>query len=119
MGKDIIKYEEQGFFSKIRSFFSNLFKKKNFNNVQPNLEEQGNEKQNCFRKNIEIKSDDDELKIIDLQKQYKAGEIKEEDMTDDEHKKLIELYKKQNYNLKNKIETKRYNIKMQIDSLKA
>ena len=33
---------------------------------------------------------------IKLQTEYKAGNIREEDMTDEEHEKLIDLYKKQN-----------------------
>ena len=40
-------------------------------------------------------------------------------MTDDEHKKLIELYKKQNEELIEKINTKKYKIRKKLDDLSA
>ena len=113
MGKELIKYEE-GFFSKLKKFFSNLFKKGNdVEEIQYNSEEEQNE----FRSSIEIKQNKDELKIINLQKQYKAGNIKEEDMADEERKKLIELYKTQNEALRNEIEEKKIVIQKKIASL--
>ena len=44
-----------------------------------------------------------ELRIIKLQKDYKLGNIKEEDMSSEEREKLIDLYKRQNEELKQKI----------------
>ena len=40
-------------------------------------------------------------------------------MTDEEHKKLIDLYEKQNKELTEKIETKKQRIRKQLDNLKA
>ena len=98
MSKDIIEYKES-FLSKIKKFFRNLFAKKEVK--QDNIENKTSHNivKNEFKENIEIKQDEETMKIINLQKEYKAGNIKEEDMTDDEHKKLIELYKKQNEEL--------------------
>lgn len=116
MKKDIIIYEE-GFFSRIRRFFFSLFKKKNTNDIKDNFQNQSNTEKNDFMKKIEIKADEDELKIKNLQKKYKLGEIKEEDMTDEEHKKLIELYKKQNEDMNKIIENKKSSIKKKIENL--
>lgn len=116
MKKDIIIYEE-GFFSKIRRFFLRLFKKKNTNEIKENFQNQSNIEKNDFMKKIEIKPDEDELKIKNLQKKYKLGEIKEEDMTDEEHKKLIELYKKQNEDMIKIIENKKNSIKKKMEDL--
>lgn len=116
MKKDIIIYEES-FFSKIRRFFLGLFKKKNTKDIKDNFQNQSNTEKNDFMKKIEIKPDEDELKIKNLQKKYKLGEIKEEDMTDEEHAKLIELYKKQNEDIIKIIENKKNSIKKKIEDL--
>lgn len=116
MKKNIIIYEES-FFSKIRRFFLGLFKKKNTKDIKDNFQNQSNTEKNDFMKKIEIKPDEDELKIKNLQKKYKLGEIKEEDMTDEEHAKLIELYKKQNEDIIKIIENKKNSIKKKIEDL--
>ncbi len=117
MSKNIIEYKES-FLSKIKNFFRNLFAKKELK--QDNIESKTTHNivvNNNFKENIEIKRDEEATKIINLQKEYKAGNIKEEDMTDDEHKKLIELYKKQNEELIEKINTKKYKIRKKLDDL--
>lgn len=116
MKKDIIIYED-GFFSKIRRFFLSLFKKKNTNDINDNFHNQSNTEKNDFMKKIEIQPDEAELRIKEVQKKYKQGEIKEEDMTDEEHKELIELYKKQNEDMIKIIENKKNSIKKQIENL--
>ena len=117
MSKEIIEYKES-FIFKIKKFFKKLFC------VKENIQEDTNKKinnieKNNFRENIKIKQDEEEMNIIKLQKEYKAGNIREEDMTDEEHKKLIDLYEKQNKELKEKIEIKKQKIRKQLDDLKA
>ena len=117
MSKEIINYKEN-FITKIKKFLKKLFCVKE--NIQGNTEKKVNNiEKNDFREIIEIKQDKKELNIIKLQKEYKAGNIREEDMTDEEHKKLIELYKKQNQELKEKIDTKKQKIRQKLDNLKA
>lgn len=118
MSKDMIEYKES-FLSKIKHFFRNLFAKKEVK--QDNIENKTthNIVNNNFKEKLEIKQDEETIKIIKLQKEYKAGNIKEEDMSDDEHKKLIELYKKQNNSLKAKIDSKKYKIRKKLDNLNA
>lgn len=116
MSKDIIEYKES-FLSKIKIFFRNLFVKKEVKQDNVEIKTTHNIVKNKFKENVEIKQDEETMKIINLQKEYKAGNIKEEDMTDDEHKKLIELYKKQNEELIEKINTKKYKIRKKLDDL--
>ena len=119
MSKEMIEYKES-FISKIKKFFKNLFGLNE--NIQENVEikkEINISSKNSFRENIEIKQDEEELKIQKLQKEYKAGNIREEDMTDEEHEKLIDLYEKQNKELKEKINTKKQIIRKKLNDLKA
>ena len=55
--------------------------------------------------------------ILELQRDYKAGLISEEDMSLVDKEKLIELYKKQNLMLKQQIEVKKQSLKRRIDKL--
>ena len=117
MGKEIINYKEN-FITKIKKIFKKLFGIKE--NIQEDTEKKiNNIEKNNFKENIEIKRDEEELNIIKLQKEYKVGNIREEDMTDEEHKKLIDLYEKQNKELKEKIKTKKQRIRKRLDNLKT
>ena len=117
MSKEMIEYKEN-FISKIKKLFKKLFGRNE--DIQENVEskkELNKMEKNNFKENIEVK--EDELKIIKLQTEYKAGNIREEDMTDEEHEKLINLYKRQNKELKEKIDTKKHKIRKKLDDLKA
>ena len=72
-----------------------------------------------FLKDLEIKEDEEEIRILKLQKEYKIGKIKEKDISADDYKKLIALYKKQNEKLKEKIASKRNKIRKKLDELKS
>ena len=73
-------------------------------------------KDNDFFNSIEIKQDEEKLKILKLQKDYKAGRILEKDMTEEQHQKLIELYKTQNRTLKEKLEIKLNKLKTMLSN---
>lgn len=114
MSKEIIKYKE-GFISKIKKIFKKIFSARREN--EQKVMDKKIQKDN-FKENIKIKQDEEELNIKKLQKEYKAGNILEENMTDEKREKLIELYKKQNKELKDKIETKKQRIRKKLDDLK-
>jgi len=59
-----------------------------------------------------------EFEIIKLQKEYKVGKIKEVNMTQEQKDCLIELYKKQNTELKETINSKKKIIRRKLDDLK-
>ena len=68
-------------------------------------------------KNIE----DEETKLLKLQKQYRSGEIKEEELTEEQVNSLCALYDKQMEILRKSNETRKqklleYRRKMQIDN---
>ncbi len=72
-----------------------------------------------FVEDIIIKKDEKEDKLLQLQKDYKDGNILEDDIPENQKEKLVELYKKQNEEIKNKIELEQKEIRKLLDSLKA
>ena len=73
---------------------------------------------NQFYDRIKVEQSKEELKILKLQKEYKNGNICEEDMTEEEYQKLVDLYKKQNKELKKKIQEKKRILRKKLDELK-
>ena len=100
--KEIVKVNENSIFYKIKMFFKKIFKKKEENSavkeeaktIKPNASEESNNQQSEFM--ISVKTiEDDETRLLKLQKQYRNGEIKEEDMTEEQVQKLCDLYDRQ------------------------
>ena len=95
--KSLIKVNKSNIFFKIKNLFNKIFKQKRYkdNIVEKNdynLKE--NIKKEQFReyiKNIE----NEETRLIKLQKKYRNGEIKENQLTKIEIKSLCDLYDKQ------------------------
>ena len=103
--KSLVQVNENGIFYKIKKFFKNLFNRNaNTTNNYANVKESeslvaNDNKKNSFMnssKNIE----DEETKLLKLQKQYRSGEIKEEELSEEQVKSLCKLYDKQIANLK-------------------
>ena len=98
-----LKINKNNIFYKIKSFFKNLFYKdrKIENNVQietisnDNIAKNENSK-SAFIENIKIIEDENTL----LLKRYIRGEIKKEDLTEEQRKSLYTLYHKQINNFK-------------------
>lgn len=117
MSEKMVNYKKS-FIIKVREFFKKLFsKKESIHEVEKEM--LNNINQNNFKENLQVKPDEEELKILKLQKEYKAGKIKEEDMTDEEHKKLIDLYEMQNKKLVEEIKLRKVRIKNKLDDMKA
>ena len=104
--KSLVKVNENNIFHKIKCFFKDLFYKNNFNKIDTPIVKNNNDilkdnepAKSSFKeyiKNIE----NEETKLIKLQKQYRSGEIKEEELTEEQCKSLCDLYDKQIANLK-------------------
>ncbi len=109
------------FFNKIKNFFFRLFKKSsNSIETQPrDFKNQSNLEEHAFKDNIIIKQDEEELRLLQLQREYKSGKILEEDMSQEDKEKLINLYKKQNLELKETIKNEKEKIRKMLDELKA
>lgn len=95
--KSLKQVNENSIFYKIKRFFINIFHKETIINdttlIVENEVKVDNSKSAFVEslKNIE----DEETKLLKLQKQYDSGEIKEEDLTQEQVKSLCGLYKKQ------------------------
>ncbi len=101
--KDLIEKKE-GFFHKIKSFFKRMFNKKETNTVEETVKsENSNFKDNIKVEEAELTS---EMKILELQKRYRRGEIAEGDLTEEQVEALSDLYDRQIEELKKAIEEK-------------
>lgn len=120
--KSLIKVNENSIFYKIKQFFKNLFHKneptvivETNNTVKPD-----EDKKNTFMEEIK-KIEDEETILLKLQKKYRSGEIKEEDLTEKQINSLCKLYDKQIANLKKSNEVRKqklleYRRKLQTDN---
>lgn len=125
--KLLVKVNEKSIFYKIKRFFKNLFSRKEsdvdnsfvFTQIEDDI--QGDkDRKNSFME--EIKNiEDEETKLLKLQKQYRSGEIKEEELTEEQVKSLCDLYDKQIANLRKSNEMRKqrlleYRRKLQTDN---
>ena len=123
--KSLLKVNENSIFYKIKQFFRNLFHKNdiadNIATVDVNSSITTDEdKKNTFMENIK-KIEDEETILLKLQKKYRNGEIKEEDLTDEQVNSLCKLYDKQIANLKKSNEIRKqklleYRKRLQTDN---
>lgn len=103
--KSLVQINENSIFYKIKRFFKNLFNKNKNTIVNYAIIEEINsstEKKNKKSSFIEeIRNiEDEETKLLKLQKKYRSGEIKEEELTKEQLDSLCALYEKQISNLK-------------------
>lgn len=99
--KTLIQINENSIFYKIKRFFINLFHKEEIivNNRQIEEKVELEDRKSDFVESIK-NIEDDETKLLRLQKQYRSGEIKEEDLTQEQINSLCALYDKQIEKLK-------------------
>ena len=123
--KTLINLNENSIFYKIKNFFRNLFHKKEIINNITNSEKVENTIEKVEQKNAFMESirniEDEETKLLKLQKQYRSGEIKGEELSEQQIKSLGKLYDKQIANLRksNEIRKQRlleYRRKLQTDN---
>jgi hypothetical protein len=121
--KSLVQVNRNGIFNKIKMFFKNLFSKNNVidNNCYTIEDEKNNENiKKSFMESIR-NIEDEETKLLKLQKQYRNGEIKEEELTEEQVNSLCALYDKQIANLRksNQIRKQKlleYRRKLQTDN---
>ena len=110
--KSLVEVNENSIFYKIKTFFKNLFHKGNNINIIQETRDitiENESKKNAFMEEIR-KVEDEETKLLKLQEQYRSGEIKEEDLTEEQIKSLNKLYDKQITNLKKSNEIRKQKI---------
>ena len=124
--KSLVQVNENGIFYKIKKFFKNLFNRNanttnNYAIVKETESLVANEnKKNSFMESIK-NIEDEETKLLKLQKQYRSGEIKEEELTQEQVNSLCALYDKQIANLKKSNDIRKqklleYRRKLQTDN---
>ena len=109
--KSLVQVNENGIFYKIKSFFKNLFNRNNTNNNYAIVKEdksivESENTKNAFMESIK-NIEDEETKLLKLQKQYRSGEIKEEELSEEQVNSLCKLYDKQISNLKKSNDTRK------------
>ena len=119
--KSLVQVNKNSIFYKIKSFFRNLFHKNTEIESSLNVEEDISSNVEIENKRLEFIEDiknieDEETKLLKLQKQYRSGEIKEEQINS-----LCKLYDRQIANLKKSNEIRKqklleYRRKMQTDN---
>ena len=77
-----------------------------------------NDKNDSFIKNIQIKENKEELRVLQLKQQYENGEIDEEDMSDEDVDKLCQLYEKETDELNADTERRKNHIAQMLKELK-
>ena len=107
--KNLIEKEEKSLFGKIKNFFAKLFgrKKEIVEESVVEIEENNSE----FKESIKVEEvEDEEAKLLDLQRRYRRGEIADNDLTDEQIEALSNLYDKQIEALKKAIAEKEQKI---------
>ena len=107
---------KKSIFRKISDFFKKIFSKKEV--VQNENIIVNNDKNDSFIKNIQIKENKEELRLLQLKQQYENGEIDEEDMSDEDVDKLCQLYEKETDELNADAERRKNHIAQMLKELK-
>lgn len=102
--KSLLKVNEKNIFYKIKNFFRSLFYKTNNNVESINVTETttiNNQESTKSSFMEEIRTiENEETKLLKLQKKFRSGEIKEEELSYEQVNSLCALYDKQIANLK-------------------
>lgn len=115
----LIEYK-QNVFIRIFNFFKKLFSKKNVlttkNNIEKSLIDSKNKAN--FLEDIQIKKNEEKIRLKSLQLQYDNGEIDEEDISDEDMDRLIQMYEKETEELNADTERRKYHIAQMLKELK-
>ena len=116
----LIKYKEN-IFTKISNFFKKLFFRQPKTNLE-NINEitiSTNQNKKNFIENIQIKENEEEKRLKTLQLKYDNGEIDEDDISDEDIDKLIEMYEKETKELNEDTERRKIHISNILKELKV
>ena len=116
----LILYKEN-IFAKISNFFKNLFwcNKKDGTETINEVTSYNNQCKENFIENIVIKENEEEKRLKALQLQYDNGEIDEQDISEDDMDKLIEMYEKETEELNADTERRKNHIAQMLKELKS
>lgn len=103
--KNLIKKDEKSIFCRIKNFFKQFLHKKETPNTIGQEDTANVKNSNEFKEYIKM-TEDEETKLLELQRKYRRGEIGENDLTDEQIDALCNLYDKQIEELKKSIKIK-------------
>ena len=112
---ELIPYKEN-IFAKISNFFKKLFFKKKESIDETSIV--NNEYRDSFIENITIKENEEEKRLKNIQLQYDNGKIEEEDISDEDMDKLIEMYKIETEKLNADTQRRKIHIAQMLKELK-
>ena len=73
---------------------------------------------NEFKKGIILERNSEEERILKLQQQFINGNIDENNISDEDYFKLVELFKKQNNEIEERIESRKKSIRKRLNDMK-
>ena len=73
---------------------------------------------NEFKKGIILECNSEEERILKLQQQFINGNIDENNISDEDYFKLVELFKKQNNEIKERLESRKKSIRKRLNDMK-
>lgn len=119
MNNKLMPYKEN-IFTKISNFFKKLFFRKN-KDISKSIDETLIYNKQCkenFIDNILIKEDEEEKRLKTIQLQYDNGEIDEEDISDEDMDKIIDMYEKETEKLNADTKIRKNHIAQMLKELK-
>lgn len=121
--KLLVQVNEKSILYRIKKFFKNLFNRNTDENISIKEIERTTKNENKKESFIEsVKNiENEKTKLLKLQKQYRNGEIKEGELTEEQINSLCALYDKQIANLRKSNEIRKeklleYRKKLQSDN---
>lgn len=112
----LVAVNEHGFFYRIKIFFRNLF----FSNKDKVIDKEEKfdeitfsssiKEKNSFVDDIKVQENKEYSRLLQLQKMFEMGRIKEKDLLQSDRIKLEKLYKSQIYQLNKSINEYKYKI---------
>lgn len=113
----LIAYKEN-IFTKILNFLKKILFKEKLQFVEINEETKfENQYKDSFSDRITIKENEEEKRLRNLQIQYENGEIDEEDISNEDMDKLIEMYEKETEELNRETENTKIHISQMLKEL--
>lgn len=116
----LIEYKNN-IWNKISRFFKKIFSKRKQQEqcIDSNLPKNSYlNREDDFLNRIQIKKSEDEIKIRKLQALYDNGEIDEDELSEDEIEKLIDLYESETEKLNADTERRKVHIQNMLNELK-
>lgn len=115
----LILYKEN-ILTKISNFFKKLFSRKK-EDISGSIDDKSlynNQHKDYFIENIVVKEDEEKIRLKNLQLQYDNGEINEEDISEEDMDKLIEMYETETEELNRETEKIKIHISQMLKELK-